>query len=91
MIVLSYHTIYPENITLFLIFYHTLSDGLSIERPTSIKRPLVDTQGWPLNGAGSTGTVFLLTISDKNGLLFTEMSALDSTNVETVFINLLTG
>ena len=51
----------------------------------------MDTQGWPLNGAGSTGTVFLLTISDKNGLLFAEVSALDSTNVETVFDNFLTG
>ena len=53
----------------------------------------MDTQGWPLNGAGSTGTVFLLTIfSDKNGLLFAgEVSALDSTNVEMVFDNFLTG
>ena len=28
VIVLSYCTIYPENIAQFLIFYHTLSDGL---------------------------------------------------------------
>ena len=28
IIVLSYHTIYPKNIAQFLIFYHTLSDGL---------------------------------------------------------------
>ena len=30
IIVLSYHTIYPENIAQFLIFYHILSDGLCL-------------------------------------------------------------
>lgn len=60
-------------------------------RWTSIEWPLVDTQGWPLNGAVSTGTVFLLTISEKNSLSFIETSALDSTNVEVAFHNILTG
>ena len=30
MIVLYYHTIYPENIPQFLIFCHTLSDDLNV-------------------------------------------------------------
>ena len=51
----------------------------------------MDTQGWPFNGAVSTGTVFLLKISEKNGLSFIETSALDSTNVEVAFHNILTG
>ena len=50
----------------------------------------MDTQGWPFNG-GLTGTIFLLTISEKNGLLFIETSALDLTNVEVAFHNILTG
>ena len=44
---LSYHTIYPKNIAQFLIFYHTLSDGLTrLERRVGYNHLISNKREW---------------------------------------------